>query len=58
MHATITGNDALSRRIIVELDKGAKVAIIPSLYPITLDQAKKLSQFRISLFHLCFFFKS
>ncbi|KAA9013055.1 MmcB family DNA repair protein [Niallia endozanthoxylica] len=44
--ATITGNDSLSKRILLDIDNGAKVSEIPTLYPITLDQAKKLSQFK------------
>jgi hypothetical protein len=44
--ATITGNDSLSKRILLDIDNGAKVSEIPSLYPISLDQAKKLSQFK------------
>ncbi len=46
MKATITGNDSLSKRILLDLSNGVKVSEIPKLYPVSLDQVKKLSQFK------------
>lgn len=46
MKATITGTDPLSKRILLDLDRGLKVLQVPDHYPVSLDQAKKLSQFR------------
>ena len=44
MLATITGNDDLSKRILIDLNNGMKVSQIPGHYPVSLDQAKKLSR--------------
>ena len=44
MQATITGSDDLSKRILIDLNSGIKVSQIPDLYPISLDQAKRLSR--------------
>lgn len=44
MHATITGSDDLSKRILIDLNNGIKVSQIPEHYPVSLDQAKKLSR--------------
>ncbi len=44
MHATITGNDELSKRILIDLNTGLRVSGIPDHYPVSLDQAKKLSR--------------
>ena len=44
MLATITGNDDLSKRILIDLNNGIKVSQIPGHYPVSLDQAKKLSR--------------
>jgi hypothetical protein len=44
MHATITGSDNLSKRILIDLNSGIKVSQIPDRYPVSLDQSKKLSQ--------------
>jgi hypothetical protein len=44
MHATITGSDDLSKRILIDLNSGIKVSQIPGRYPVSLDQSKKLSQ--------------
>jgi len=56
MKATITGNDSLSKRILLELDGGRRVSEIPSMYPISLDQSKRLSRYlhilRLSEVHL------
>lgn len=46
MKATITGTDPLSIRILIDLDKGVKVSDIPAQYPVSLDQAKRLSRFK------------
>ncbi|MGG3892193.1 MmcB family DNA repair protein [Metabacillus fastidiosus] len=46
MKATITGLDALSKRILLDLDRGLKVSEVPEHYPVSLDQAKRLSRFR------------
>ncbi|TXC78306.1 MmcB family DNA repair protein [Metabacillus litoralis] len=46
MKATITGIDPLSKRILLDLDRGLKVLQVPDHYPVSLDQAKKLSRFR------------
>ncbi|MGG3803491.1 hypothetical protein ABEU91_07845, partial [Metabacillus fastidiosus] len=46
MKATITGTDALSKRILLDLDSGLKVSQVPEHYPVSLDQAKRLSRFR------------
>jgi hypothetical protein len=46
MKATITGNDNLSNRILVLLKDGLRVSEIPNHYPVSLDQAKRLSRFR------------
>jgi hypothetical protein len=45
MKATITGSDDLSKRILIDLNRGMKVAKIPEHYPVSLDQAKRLSRF-------------
>ncbi len=44
MKATITGSDDLSKRILIDLNRGMKVSQIPEHYPISLDQAKRLSR--------------
>ncbi|WP_338473411.1 MmcB family DNA repair protein (plasmid) [Niallia sp. XMNu-256] len=44
MKATITGCDDLSKRILIDLKRGMKVSRIPKHYPVSLDQAKKLSR--------------
>lgn len=44
MHATITGSDDLSKRILIDLNSGIKVSQIPDHYPVSLDQAKRLSR--------------
>jgi len=44
MKATITGSNDLSKRILIDLNSGIKVSQIPDLYPISLDQAKRLSR--------------
>lgn len=44
MKATITGGDNLSKRILIDLNRGMKVSQIPEHYPISLDQAKRLSR--------------
>jgi len=44
MHATITGCDNLSKRILIDLNSGLRVSKIPEHYPVSLDQAKKLSR--------------
>jgi hypothetical protein len=46
MKATITGNDALSKRILLDLQSGLRVSEIPEHYPVSLDQAKRLSRYR------------
>lgn len=46
MKATITGTDPLSNRILLALDKGLRVSEIPEHYPVSLDQAKRLSRFK------------
>lgn len=46
MQATITGTDLLSRRILLALDDGLKVLEVPEHYPVSLDQAKRLSRLR------------
>lgn len=46
MKATTTGNDPLSKRILLDLGRGVKVSEMPSLYPISLDQAKRLSRYK------------
>lgn len=46
MKATITGRDPLSLRIMRDLDLGMKVSDVPGNYPVSLDQAKKLSRYR------------
>lgn len=46
MKATITGHDSLSKRILVDLDSGLRVSSIPEHYPVSLDQAKRLSRYR------------
>ncbi len=43
--ATITGYDELSIQILEELTKGTKLKDIPSLFSISIDQAKRLSRF-------------
>jgi hypothetical protein len=45
MQATITGVDPLSKRILLDLNKGKKVSEIPDHYPVSIDQAKRLSRF-------------
>ena len=45
MQATITGTDPLSKRIILDLNRGIKVSDIPARYPVSLDQSKRLSRF-------------
>lgn len=45
MKALITGIDSLSKRILVDLDRGIKVLEIPEIYPVSLDQAKRLSRY-------------
>ncbi|MGE7219628.1 hypothetical protein ACQKJC_24640 [Priestia koreensis] len=45
MKATITGNDSLSKRILLELEGGRRVSEIPSMYPVSLDQSKRLSRY-------------
>jgi hypothetical protein len=45
MKATITGTDSLSQRIILDLRRGVKVSAIPEMYPVSLDQAKRLSRY-------------
>lgn len=44
IQAKITGNDDLSKRIIIDLNDAMKVSQIPEHYPVSLDQAKKLSR--------------
>jgi len=46
MKATITGNDSLSKRILVDLKSGLRVSEVPERYPVSLDQAKRLSRLR------------
>ena len=46
MKATITGNDVLSNRILLDLQSGLRVSEVPNHYPVSLDQAKRLSRFR------------
>ena len=46
MKATITGTDPLSIRILIDLDKGVKVSDVPKQYPVSLDQAKRLSRLK------------
>jgi len=46
MKATTTGNDSLSKRILLDLQGGLRVSEIPTHYPVSLDQAKKLSRFK------------
>ena len=46
MKATITGTDPLSKRILLDLDRGLKVLQVLDHYPVSLDQTKKLSRFR------------
>lgn len=41
----ITGNDKMSLKILEELKKGTKIKEIPLLYPVSLDQAKRLSRY-------------
>ncbi|PLT33282.1 MmcB family DNA repair protein [Bacillus sp. V5-8f] len=45
MKATITGIDSLSKRIMLDLDRGTKVSDIPEAYAVSLDQAKRLSRY-------------
>lgn len=45
MKATITGLDPLSKRILLDLNRGIKVSDIPVRYPVSIDQAKRLSRF-------------
>jgi hypothetical protein len=45
LKATITGSDPLSKHILLDLASGVKVSQIPEHYPVSLDQAKKLSRF-------------
>ena len=45
MKATITGTDSLSQRIILDLQRGIKVSAVPEIYPVSLDQAKRLSRY-------------
>jgi DNA repair protein MmcB-like len=45
MKAITTGSDPLSKRIMHDLETGLKVSKIPDLYPVSLDQAKRLSRF-------------
>jgi hypothetical protein len=42
----ITGNDEISSRVLDSLERGTKLKDIPSLFPISLDQAKRLSRYR------------
>lgn len=46
MKTTITGNEPLSKRILLDIDNGIKVSAIPDIYPVSLDQAKRLSRFK------------
>ncbi|WP_170289777.1 MmcB family DNA repair protein [Cytobacillus depressus] len=46
MKATITGSDVLSKRILADLNSGLRVSEVPNLYPVSLDQAKRLSRFK------------
>jgi len=46
MKATITGSDSLSKRILVDLLGGLRVSEVPERYPVSLDQAKRLSRYR------------
>lgn len=46
MKATITGSDVLSKRILLDLQSGLRVSEVPNHYPVSLDQAKRLSRFR------------
>src|SRR5690606_2748099 len=47
MKATITGLDSISKHILAALDKGGlRVSEIPEHYPVSLDQAKRLSRFK------------
>lgn len=41
----ITGNDPVSLNILEDLKKGTKIKEIPLLYPVSLDQAKRLSRY-------------
>jgi len=41
----ITGKDEISLKILSELEKGTAVKDIPSLYHVSLDQAKRLSRY-------------
>jgi hypothetical protein len=50
MKATITGSNPISKRIMLDLDAGLKVSQIPEHYPVSLDQAKRLSRFKNMLF--------
>ncbi|MCQ6276232.1 MmcB family DNA repair protein [Bacillus sp. V3B] len=45
MKATITGVDPLSKRILLDLNRGVKVSDIPTHYPVSIDQSKRLSRF-------------
>lgn len=45
MKETITGNDSISKKIILDLQSGLRVSEIPDHYPISIDQAKKLSRY-------------
>jgi hypothetical protein len=44
--ATINGRDEISLKVLKALEKGERVKNIPSLYPVTIDQAKILSRYR------------
>lgn len=46
MNATITGHDSLSKQILVALNSGLGVSEVPEQYPVSLDQAKRLSRYR------------
>ncbi|MFB7468239.1 hypothetical protein ACFCZ1_32980, partial [Streptomyces sp. NPDC056224] len=45
MTQTITGKDNLSKRILHEIEGGLRISEVPKLYPVSLDQAKRLSRF-------------
>lgn len=46
MKALITGRDETSKRILADLKGGLRVSAIPDHYPVSLDQAKRLSRYR------------
>lgn len=49
MNLSITGIDDLSQKILEELHKGVRVSEIPTIFPVSIDQAKRLSRYNTML---------